>query len=237
MESPLTQGRSLDIGKSLTYMFEEEDWIKKFLIATVLTLLSVLIIPGMILQGYTIEIIRRKRDNAVPLLPEWDDWGKYLKDGFNAFIAGLVYALPMIVPIFGYACVLIATADSSSGEAGGLASLIGLCVSCLTMLYIIPFAILYTAGLTEYAQTGNLASFFNFRNFKVLKSGADGNPRKSFIMALVVSLLAGLVSGFIPFVGQTWYYLVQGHLLGQTLELADSGERPVNRGPDMVSSL
>ena len=237
MESPLVPGRSLDIGKSLTYMFEEDGWVNKFVIAVVMTLLSIFIIPGIILQGYVIEIIRRKRDNTVPLLPEWDDWGKYLKDGFNVVIASLVYALPIIIAAGVYLCAAIVRSDSNTGEMSGAAALIGFCFSCVTILYVIPMIVFITAGIAEYAQTGQLSSFFNFRNFSVLKSGSDGNPRKSFVIALVVSVLASMVAGFIPFVGQTWYMLVQGHLMGQVLKMTDSGERPVNSGPSVINTI
>lgn len=237
MESPITPGRSLDIGKSLTFMFEEDGWVNKFVIAAVLTVLSVFIVPAIILQGYMIEIARRRRDNTVPLLPAWDDWGKYLRDGFNVVIAGLVYALPIIIFSLGFVCVAIATSDSNTGEMSGFAAMLSFCMSCLVILYVIPMIVLITAGTAEYIQTGQLSSFFNFRNFTVLKSGADGNPRKSFIVALVVSILASMVAGFIPFVGQTWYILVQGHLMGQVLQMADSGERPTNSGPNITSTF
>ncbi len=51
--------RSLDVGRALSFMFEEDEWLIKFLIGAALVLFSWLIVPGLILQGYSIEIIRR----------------------------------------------------------------------------------------------------------------------------------------------------------------------------------
>ena len=79
--------QSLDVGRALSFMFEEQDWVKKLIIAIVILCLSIFILPYFILQGYVIDIIRRVGRNQTPELPAWDDWGKYLSEGFMSAIA------------------------------------------------------------------------------------------------------------------------------------------------------
>mgnify|MGYP000452871902 CR=1 FL=1 len=46
----------MDIGSSFSYMFKDEDWIKKILIGAVLVLTG---IGGIAVSGWMLEIIRR----------------------------------------------------------------------------------------------------------------------------------------------------------------------------------
>lgn len=239
--------RSLDFGKALTFMFEEPDWMKKFLIGVGMVLLAIplaflggipAIIPIFILTGYSIEISRRYAQNSSTLLPEWEgNWGKYFKDGGFLSLAAIIYALPLIVPIFGLVCASIATADSSSGEVQGVVALLISCVACLTIAYVIPLYIFLYGGLVEYLRTGEFRSFFNFRNLAALKSANDGNPRKNFFLVLLMILIPlSLAGSVIPVLGSVWALYVQGHLLGQILQ--ETGyEIDTPASPGMVNTL
>jgi hypothetical protein len=238
--------RSLDFGKSLIFMFEEPDWIKKFLIGVGLILLAIplaflfvipALIPAFMLTGYSIEISRRKAQNQAILLPEWEgNWGKYLKDGALFSLAGLIYALPLILPIFGFACAIIATADSE-GAVSGIVGLLGFGITCLTMLYIIPLYIFLYGGLVEYLRTGEFRSFFAFRRMAALKSESDGNPRKSFaLVLLMVAIPLAMAGSIIPILGSVWALYVQGHLLGQVLQQTGY-ELSASADPRMVNTL
>jgi hypothetical protein len=235
--------RSLDFGKSLTYMFEEPEWGKKFLIGVGLILLAFplvflgvipALIPAFIVTGYSMEISRRYAQNQAVVLPEWSDWGKFLKDGALFALAGIIYALPLIIPIICLAASIIATADAS-GEVGGIVALITFAFVCVTMLYIIPLYIFLYGGLIEYLRTGEFSAFFRFRNMSALKSAQDGNPRKHFALVLLMILIPlGMAGGAIPFLGTIWALYVQGHLLGQVLH--ETGyELSASPPPGMVS--
>lgn len=235
--------RSLDLGKSLTFMFEEPEWGKKFLIGFGLMLLAFplaflggipALIPAFIVTGYSMEISRRYAQNQDVILPEWNDWGKYLKDGALFILAAIIYALPLIIPIFCLAISIIATADSS-GEVSGVVALVTFAFVCLTMLYIIPLYVFLYGGLIEYLRTGEFSAFFRFRSLSALKSAHDGNPRKHFALVLLMILIPLSMAGsVIPFLGTIWALFVQGHLLGQVLH--ETGyERSATPPPGMVS--
>lgn len=239
--------RSLDFGKALTFMFEEPEWMKKFLIGVGMVLLAIplaflggipAIIPIFILTGYSMEISRRQAQNLPTILPEWEgNWGKYFKDGGSVTLAAIIYALPLMVPIFGLACASIATADSATGEVEGIFALLITCVACLTIVYVIPLYLFMFGGLVEYLRTGEFRSFFNFRNFAALKSANDGNPRKNFLLVLLmIAIPLGLAGSIIPVLGSVWALYVQGHLLGQILH--ETGyELNAPSSPGMVNTL
>lgn len=208
--------QSLDIGRSLTYMFEEEDWVTKFLIAVGMVLLSLFILPGFILTGYTIEIIRRVGRNQVPVLPVWENWGEYLKEGFVAAVALFVYNIPVILLS---CCVVIfasATADSQTGEMGGLGVFLLCCLVPLIILLLLPIYLVYFAGLMRYTETRQLGSFFEFgRLWRFVRENGT-----NYGYAVLIIILASLIASFIPIIGTAWAQLVSGHILGQVLRLS-----------------
>ncbi|HRO25234.1 MAG TPA: DUF4013 domain-containing protein, partial [Promineifilum sp.] len=84
----------MDVNKSIRYVFDDPQWISKVVIGALMSVLSFFILPAFILQGYVVKVIRQVMNGDWDGLPEWDDWGNLLRDGFNVFIAELVYTLP-----------------------------------------------------------------------------------------------------------------------------------------------
>jgi hypothetical protein len=200
-------------------MFEEEDWVTKFLIAVGMVLLSFLILPAFILQGYVIEIIRRVGRNQVPVLPVWENWSEYLKEGFMATLALIVYSLPAILP----ACCIVffatAMTDQQTGELEGAATLLICCVALLIILFSLAVYLIYYAGLIRYAETRQFGSFFEFgRLWRFIRENGT-----NYGYAVLIIILSSLIGGFIPIIGAAWAYLVGGHVLGQVLRLSGGG--------------
>ena len=92
----------MDIGKSFGYVFDDDEWITKVLIAAAILglgilfswmLLIPLIIALFLLGGYGVEITRRVIRGDTQVLPKWDNWGELLVDGLKAWIIELVYRL------------------------------------------------------------------------------------------------------------------------------------------------
>ena len=78
----------MDIGKAFTFVFEDDDWVVKVLIAMGIVVAGVvlfwLVIPAilaaLLLGGYSLEITRRVIRGDATVLPAWDDWGQLLID-------------------------------------------------------------------------------------------------------------------------------------------------------------
>lgn len=170
---------NIDPAQILVFPFQEQAWLKKFLIASLLVFFSFIpVIPIVLLLGYAAEIIRRIAvDHESPSLPEWDDFSAYFNEGFRLFGVGAVYLIPatlmivigyvgMFIPVF-----LVESGVMSESEAFGLMIAgflagfgmmgIGTLVSMLTGL-ILPIA-----G-THVVVSGDFKSAFKFKELWAL---------------------------------------------------------------------
>jgi len=108
-EIPMAKKKlTTDISQVLVFPFQDEVWVKKMAIASLLIFVSfVPIIPIVFLLGYLAEIIRRIAvEGEPPSLPEWDDLSVYFQDGIRLFGAGAIYLIPStFLLIVGYLIV------------------------------------------------------------------------------------------------------------------------------------
>ena len=113
----------MDIGKSFTFVFEDEAWVTKILIMAAILFLGVffswlLLIPAIVaaalINGYMVEIIRRVIRGQVDGLPEWDNWGDLIAEGLKVLVIQIVYMLPIIIASF---CMIVPAAAAERGEA------------------------------------------------------------------------------------------------------------------------
>ncbi len=108
-----------DISQVLVFPFQDEAWVKKMAIASLLIFVSFIpIIPMVFFLGYLAEIIRRIAVNGEPpSLPEWDDLSVYFQDGFRLFGAGALYLIPStLLLIIGYVCMFIPIVIMEAGR-------------------------------------------------------------------------------------------------------------------------
>ncbi len=209
----------MDIGRAFTFVFDDEDWIKKILIGGIITLIPIV---NFIAIGYGLRVLRNvSRGDAKPL-PEWDDWGGDFVRGALIFVAGLVYALPIIVLSIVSAIVTAIAADAF-GDVGGIAGLCLFGVNCLSVLWAIAMALWLPAATIRFAREENFGAFFEFSEIWALISNNLG----AYAMAILVSIIAGIVGGlgtilcvigviFTSFYGN----LVSMHAYGQVAAVA-----------------
>ena len=73
----------MDIGSAFTFVFDDEDWIKKVAIGGGIILLGIILLPLLLLglllflplNGYMLEVLKNVRDGQAKPLPEWSDFG------------------------------------------------------------------------------------------------------------------------------------------------------------------
>ncbi len=139
----------MDFGKAFSFVFEDEDWIKKIGVGALLSLTVIGLIPVL---GWALEITKRviKKDDEI--LPDWSDFGGYITRGFLVFVVVFVYTLPITV-LSGCGTGLTALSDSYGEEAlTAIALVVTICFSCVTFLYslaayLIGVSPFHTAGL------------------------------------------------------------------------------------------
>jgi hypothetical protein len=214
----------MDIGKSFAFVFEDTEWARKVVIGALISLIPV--IGQMAALGYMITVGRNViRRNPQPL-PEWDDFGQFLVDGFYTFVIGLIYSLPIIILLCIFVLPLMAVSGgfSQNGDMGPLGIAAWCCFAFFSVIYGVVIGWFFVpVALARYADTGDLAA--SLRIAEIWEMGR-ANPGV-FLVALLVYLAASLVAGVgiiacgigVLFT-QFYAYLVIGHIYGQAYRLA-----------------
>ena len=205
----------MDIGKAFTYVFEDEDWVKKVLIGGVINLIP--IVGFFFTAGYMLETIKNVMEGRPLPLPEWDDWGGKFMKGLMAAIIGLVYSLPVIVLTLCFTGVIVVTGQNED-TANAVVSIAMSCIQCVNLLYVLAVMVVSPAILSKYAEAWELGAAFRFGEiFSLIKDNIG-----TYLLVLVITLLAGIIGnlgGIACGVGAlfTMFYamLVNGYAYGE----------------------
>lgn len=204
---------SVDVGRSLTFMFEEEDWGMKFLIGVGMMFLSFLIIPPILFQGYLLDLIRNVSEKRARVLPEWDNWGYLLVRGLLSYVAGFIYMLPLVTLFCCGIVGLTALSNPDTGETGGAFVLIFCCLLFVGLLVQIPLALLYMVGTVRYAETNDFGGYFEFSRLIQTIRNETGSVGLGALLVFAYQAVGQVV----PFVGYTWAGLASAHIVAQLL--------------------
>lgn len=211
----------MDLGKAFSYVFDDENWLSTILIGGLILLIP--IVGQLVLLGFMVEVARNVwRGNPRPL-PNWSNFGEKLTQGFWVFVVQLVYALPVIILMGIFSCIILFTAMSANGSEEAAVAGITLATACLMPLAIIiglilqPLVLVATA---RYVQTGVLGDALRFGEVWNTLRSAPGEWVVLWLIQLLCGFVAGLgtVALFIGVLFTTVYaQAVFGHVLGQTL--------------------
>jgi hypothetical protein len=213
----------MDIGKAFTFVFEDENWIVKVLVAAAILLVGLLfswllliplLVAAAILLGYGVEIMRRVMQGQMDGLPEWDDWSKLIAEGFRALVIMLVYALPAIVVniCLGVPIALLAE------NAEGLSALFSILLSLFSIVWGLAISLVLPAALALYVEAGDLGAAFRFREVFALVRDNFTTYAITFVLSLVASVVGSLgtiVCGVGWFATAPYGWMVTAHLYGQ----------------------
>lgn len=205
----------MDIGKSFTYVFDDEEWIKKVLIGGVLGIIPIV---NFVVAGYAMRVLKNVAEGEERPLPEWDDWGGDWVKGALLMVGAFIYGLPAIV-VSGLGSLATWLAGSSSSEGvGGVMSVCLIGTQCLTWLWGLVMAVYLPAAITKYAMEGEFGSMFRFTDILAYIRENLSN----YLIAVLLSIVAQIVAGFgtiLCVIGviftSFWGTLASVHLLGQ----------------------
>jgi hypothetical protein len=206
----------MDIGRSFTYVFEDQDWIKKILIGGVISFIPIVNFAAM---GYFIEALRNTAEERELPLPEWDDFGGKFMKGLMTAIASFLYALPIMIVmgiVFGLTAAIAGSLDGDAAEA--VATICPLIGNCLLFVYMILFMLVLPAAVIQYALTEQFGAFFRFGDMIALIKANVGGYIIALLVSMVASLIAQIVGGIACGIGifftSVWAYLVSAYLFG-----------------------
>jgi len=205
----------MQFGNSFTYMFEEDDWVTKILLAIAIAFIP--FVGTLAVSGWMVEIARRVIHDEDEKLPDWNGFVDYLIKGLLVVLISFVYMLPFIVvQICGISLALFAQNADETVAVLGTAS--GVCLGLFALVYAVLVGFLLMAAIGIYADTGEIGAAFRIGEaFKMLKA-APGAYLLVFLGTLLAALIAslGLILCFIGvFVTATYAQTVIAHLYGQ----------------------
>ncbi len=212
----------MDFGKAFTFVFEDEDWLKKIALGGLLSLIPVIGI--FLVIGYGLEVTKRVIKGDVEVLPDWSDFGGYLTKGFLVFLIAFVYLLPVIlVQICSSLPFLYENADETLLT---VFTIVTVCFGCFTFLYSLAAYLVLPAAVGRYAATGELGEAF--------KLGAIFGMVKDNLGTYGMVLLGGIIASLVASLGSiacvigvlfTMVYsmAVNGHLWGQAYNVSEGG--------------
>lgn len=225
----------MNFGRAFAYVTEDPEWLKKVGIAMLVMLIPIL---GQIaVGGWSLEIMRRVINDEPEVLPEWNDFGKYMSNGFKELVIGLVYALPAIL-IYGCGAAAIVgfgmVVSNSGGDAstsdtmGGAIAFTTLCTNCLLCLFIVIAALLIQPATGKFVATGELSAAFHFAEiFGLLRAAIGPYVLSILLIALVAPIAASLGSiacGVGSLFALAYIRAVSSHLFGQAYKIARAGQ-------------
>lgn len=202
----------MDYGKSFTYLFEDKNWITKFLIGVVLSIIPII---QFATYGYLVEIIKNVRDGSKEPLPEWDNFGELFISGFKIFLGSMAYALPAILASF----LFVPAAIIGGEEPGAVIQMFMISLSCVVMLFSFLPMLLMPALAVQFAEREQISDMFAISEiWAMIQADFASYFIILIFLAFVMFFVAGI--GFLAcFIGvffTSWYaYLVGGHLVGQ----------------------
>jgi hypothetical protein len=231
---------SLNFQEALSSIFRDPDWLKKLALGALFSILGLLIVGGIIIQGYLLILGERVARAESRPLPEWDDFGELLRKGGIGFVVSLAYSLPLIgvgillglflIPLFVSASSPAANPDALFGVfflgyCGGLAILFPL---SLVISIVLP-----AAHAQLILHNHDLGAAFRFREvFGFIRR----HPGQYTLMTVLVlaahfgfSQLAPCTCYISLLVTTFVTQLFQYHLLGQLCwyERLTLGQQPV----------
>ena len=228
----------MDIGKSFTFVTEDEKWLEKLGLGALISAVPVL---NFAWTGFMVDIMRNvAADDAKPL-PDWSDLGEKFVKGLVVTVAGFIYALPAILVgclLFGLAFVPV-IAVSGQGESGanpdlalGTSALL-IAVGCCLGLYGLLLSFVFPAVMINYSRQGTFGACFRFGEIMGLVTANLGAYVTAWAMSIAAGFLVGLVVGaagllmvWVPCIGwlimwalgaiaSAYLGVVYAHLFGQ----------------------
>ena len=222
----------MDIGSAFTYVFDDEEWIKKLAIGGAIFLVGVLTIPiliGIVILfipvGYMFQVLKNVRDENPNPLPEWTDFGNLLKVGFFVSLIGIIYN----IPVYLFACAapitqLLPEMVQMDSDAASAIALVAVCLNCVQMILSLLIAFILPGAIIKYAQYDNFGAAFKFGEIFSFIGGNIGD----YIIAILLSWVASFIGVFgiiLCFIGvfftMFWSMLVTGNLYGQLARKAE----------------
>ena len=172
----------MDYFAPFTYFFKSQNWLKKFIIASLLTYTLIGAAPVL---GWMIMIVRQVGQGEAPEVPELSDWKSFWKLGGQFTGMKSIWLLPVLLAsILLYLPLIFVRAIRPEILPAVFGGTLG-CVLIFLLVYSITYGFFFPAMQVLLVQTGNTWQSADPR--RLWKT-----TRAHFIPYLIVFLIVGL---------------------------------------------
>ncbi len=201
-------------------------WVQKLLLGGLFSLLSLVVIGGILVQGYLLVFAARVSRGEEEPLPVWENYGELFRWGVLGYIVAFVYCLPLI--LLGVLSFLLflplifagATSSQVIGQITGMTSVAFVLLWLVFIPLVIAISVIIPAAYAQLVlHDGDLAAAFRRRAV----FGFIGRYRGQYALLTILSYAAssllsqvGYIACFVGiFVTVFVAQLFQYHLIGQ----------------------
>lgn len=177
---------------AIRYPLNSDDRLATLVIGGALLLLSFLILPIFVVQGYLMRVLRSTAggDTAAP---SFTDWGELFVDGLKLVVVSLVYGIAVSIP-FVVAAVVVGIGGLTGSDAGLAAfGVVGVLLFLLATLTAILVSYLLPAALTNFALEGRIGAAFDFGTIR--EAALSGKYLIGVLLGVVLNGIIGTVAG------------------------------------------
>lgn len=180
------------LSNALRYPLNSDGWLRTILVGGLLTIVSVLVIPAVFLQGYYARVLRGVA-NGDPDPPRFDDWANLFVDGLKFIVVNILVTLALFVvlglagTVFGGGSLL---ADGAA-EAGAASGMLGAAGVAVVVAASLLFGYVAPAMLVNFAREDSIAAAFDVSTI------LSGVLTVEYFVAWVLAIIVGVVLGAI----------------------------------------
>lgn len=192
----------MDIGDIVgdAFSYSMQDW-KKVITLGIMFIISFLIVPAFIALGYFFRVIKATLAGSEEL-PEFDDWGGMLKEGFKLFIVEFIYfIIPAIIIMVGMWAAIVPFATMQGPDAVLAPAAFGLIggVALIGIVLMIIIGLIVTIAIANMAYyDGKISAAFKFSEIMDLISTIGwSNYIIWYIVMIIVGFVIGIVAGIL----------------------------------------
>ncbi len=203
--------------RAIGFPFDDRDWLSKTIIGALMMVLGT-VLPFIPL-GYQLYVARAVMRGESRPLPGASDLGVTLSEGLIAFVASVIYALPVWVLA---CCLSVSSAILGNSDMGGLLLLcLSLCMGLLVLVYSLLAGALFVVGMIRYAQEGDFVVFLRFGELWTEARAHSDIIIELVIYLLVLGVIGAVVTALLAItiigvpVALFFLSVASGHLIGQ----------------------
>lgn len=211
------------LAEALAFPRADDGWLETVLIGGVLSILSFLVLPAIVINGYLLRVLRAAVEgDETP--PRFGDWVDLFVDGLLVWVVQFVYIgipsaiLGVVVVSFVAIGAVVTSAGAPVGPAAGVGVLVALAVILVAVAGLLAVAYLLPAALANFARTGDFVAAFHLRT--IARAAFSVDYFVAVVLAIAVAVVLGVVGGLLVFLLVGFFVLfylqvVVYHLFGQ----------------------